>query len=82
MATAKLQQVRITSAMANIFTANVGAMFTPNQLTAIFTPGRITWQRGCIERLYYGSGDDDLDNFIHNGKRRKFLVQYCTNFFN
>ncbi len=64
---ATLPDVRITETMANIFTANVGAMFTPNQLVAILTPGRIAWHRGCIERLYYGSGDDDLDFIIING---------------
>lgn len=63
-----LPSVRITPTMASILTANVGAMFTPNQLTAIFTPGRIAWHRGCIERLYYGSGDEDLDFFIINGE--------------
>lgn len=67
MATEKSQNVRITSTMADIFAANVGATFTPDQLTAIFVPGRVTWHRGCIERLYYGSGDDDLQFIIING---------------
>ncbi len=62
-----LPDVRITDTMANIFTANVGANFTANQLIAILTPGRIGWYQGCIERFYYGSGDDDLDFIVING---------------
>lgn len=69
MATAQqLPQVRITQTMANIFTANVGAQFTPGQLTGIFTPGQVAWYRGCIERLYYGNSSDDLDFIIIDGK--------------
>lgn len=63
-----LRKTRITATMANVLTANVGAQFTPAQLTAILTPGVIAWQKGCIERLYYGSGDEDLGFFVINGQ--------------
>ena len=59
------KNVTITSTMASIITANVGAVFTPSVITGIFG-GRFDIFSGCIEHLFYDSGDDDL-GFIKVG---------------
>lgn len=60
------KNVTITSTMASIFTQNVGAVFTPATLTGIFN-NQFDVYRGCIEHLYYGSGDDDLGHIRVGG---------------
>ena len=66
MADAKLQNITITPTIASIFTANVGAVFTPTIVTGIFE-SRFDFFSGCIEHLYYGSGDDDLGSVTVGG---------------
>jgi hypothetical protein len=53
------KNVTITSTMASIITANVGAVFTPGMLTGVFR-NEFDIFSGCIEHLYYLSDDDDL----------------------
>ena len=68
----------ITQTMADIFASNVGVVITPNELDAVLTPNRMVFVRGCIERLYYGSGDEDLDFIIVDGRlvRAKNLKRF------